>query len=376
VFGLLKQVLEKGAQTPKRVEMTLDLLVKAIMRFGVAVASPHSALDLDTLEKATALVRTLLEFLKQKRSYEVDEASSAAIKQAVGLLESSSRVYGEPDTEVSLTGIMLHLAMLRYEITRDESHTRVLFNSVWNSVLSDDVSDETAILFYHTHFNIIFMLTDRTYLAKSCAVTRDMIREKAEVVLSVMRDEKLNVTSLELTWSMFQLKHWSNYDIPFDLDGTAQTKDMLQMIAQRGPQFDENDPGVALLVSTKYKNDYDRASSILRNALHHAHQRDDRVEQQLLHRALFSLSSEKGDLEHTVLHFDEIIRINYARALRQSSSAVLSRSKLHFKAIGNIIIANIMIHRSSRQYLSVAGRTTPGTSRPPTEASEEDRRLT
>jgi hypothetical protein len=203
-----------------------------------------------------------------------------------------------------------------------------------------------------------------------------MIREKAEDILSVMRDKKLNVTSLELTWLMFQLKHWSNHDIPFDLDGTAQTKDMLQMIAQRGPQFDENDPGVALLVLTKYKNDYNRASSILHNALHHAHQRDDRVEQQLLHRALFSLSSEKGDLKHTVLHFDEIIRINYARALRQSSSAVLSRSELHFKAIGNIIITNIMIHRSSRQYLSVTGRTTPRTSHPPTEASEEDRRLT
>jgi hypothetical protein len=377
VFSLLKQVLKKGAQKPERVEMTLNLLVKAISRFeSVAAASPHSVLDLDTLEKAMALVRTLLEFLEQKDSYHVDEASLAAVKQAVGLLESSSRVYGEPDSEVSFTGIMLNLAMLRYEMTRDELHAQALLNSVWNSVLSDDASKEIASLFYHTHFNLIFILMDRTYLAESCAVTRDMIREKAEAILSIMRDENLDITSLELTWTMFQLKHWSNHDIPFDVDATAQTEDMLQMIEQRGLQLDENETSVALLVATKYKNDYNKASSILRNALHYAHQRDDRGEQKLLHRALFRLSSEQEDLEHTVLHFDEVIRINYALASRQSSSAVLPRSQLRFEATGNIIIANIVIHRRSQQYLSVPGNTTPGTSHPPTEANEEDRRLT
>lgn len=114
-----------------------------------------------------------------------------------------------------------------------------------HSVLSDDASDETVILFYHTQFNLIFILMDRTYLAESCVVTRDMIQEKAEAILRAMRAEKLHITSLELTWSKFQLKHWSNHDIPFDLDGTVQTEDMLQMIEQRGLRLDENDPSVA-----------------------------------------------------------------------------------------------------------------------------------
>jgi len=134
VFALLRHVLKTGAQTPKRIEMTLKLLIKAISRFeSVAAASPHSALDHDTLEKAIAIVLTLLELLGQKHGYKNDEARTAAIKQAVRLLESSTRMYGVPDA-VRFSGVMLHLAILKYKITRDGSDTRALFNSVWNLV--------------------------------------------------------------------------------------------------------------------------------------------------------------------------------------------------------------------------------------------------
>ncbi|KAJ3543573.1 hypothetical protein NM208_g3509 [Fusarium decemcellulare] len=270
---------------------------------------------------------------------------------------------------------MLDLAQLRYETVADQSQNRRLYDHVWNAVLPKDTENETATLLYNTQFDLLFMLMDRKHLAESCAVNKAMIQEKAKAILDKMRD-KLDTTDLELTWSMYQLKHWSNSDIPFDLNGISQTENIFQMLEQRGFQINEKDPRFALALAIKYKNDPERSSKILLDALHKAHEKDDGGEQRLLHRALFMFASERGDLETSILHFDEMIRLNYALAARSSISSVPPEAQLHMETLGNIIIADLVIRQYSQRYLSVPGNATPGTSQPPTAASEEHKSLT
>ncbi|KAF4471607.1 hypothetical protein FALBO_1475 [Fusarium albosuccineum] len=376
VLDALKHVLNKGSQTPPKVEKSLKLLFKAISRVEtVAEASAHSALDPDLLEKAMTLVRMMLQYLDLSSLHEADDTTSTAIKQSTRLLNASRQAYGEPDIESWCTGIMLDLAQLRYETVADQSQNRCLYGHIWNAVLPKNAENETATLLYNTQFDLLFMLMDRKHLAESCTVNKPMIQEKAKAILDKMGD-KLDTTDLELTWSMYQLKHWSDSDIPFDLNGVSQTENIFQMLDQRGFQVNEKDPRFALALAIKYKNDPERSSKILLEALHNAHKDEDREEQRLLHRAFFMFASERGDLETSILHFDEMIRLDYALAARSSISSVLPEAQLHMETLGNIIIADLVIRQYSQRYLSVPGNATPGTSRPPTAASEEHKLLT
>ncbi|OJZ79713.1 hypothetical protein ASPFODRAFT_555114 [Aspergillus luchuensis CBS 106.47] len=308
MFGALKHVLKAGGRTPEKIEKSLKLLIKAIFRFErVAALSVHSALAPDMISKATGLIRLMLQFLKLSNRDVADEGALSLIRRSMSLLETSKSAYGALDSESWCTGIALELAMLRNKAFTEESHECVLYSRIWNATIPVDASDELAAFFYDTQFHLLLLLLDERHLMESFAVTEDMIRNKAEAILDAMKAEDLDSTSLELIWSMFQLKHLMNTsDTPFDLDGAPEATNIIQMVQQRGIGLDENDPNVAMILAIASRQDPERARSILLKALHHAHQQNDRRAQQVLHRALFMVAMENYDLEHSVLHFDEM----------------------------------------------------------------------
>lgn len=379
VFDALKHVLKPGGRTAARIEKCQKLLAKAISRFSTrATQSPDSVLPLPILARAMTLVRLWLQF---SDAFEADQSALDCIRQSTELLESSRRAHGEVDSESWCTGMAINFAVLRDGLAADQSHKCSLIDSIWNAKLPEDISDDSSLLIFDTQFHLLFQLMDQNEQMQGCGINRDMIQAKADDILNAMAEHELDSTNLELLWSIFKAKHWSeNTSIPFNLNGVSQVEDIIQLLQRQGFEMDEDDPVFAVPMAIRYRNDPARARSILLNALHQAHIQDDRHEQRALHRVLFISAAENRDIEHSTFHFDEMIKLDYEIAAAKSSSAtqdnLLSRDQLRLEARGNTIIAEIVIHQHATQYNLQPGNAVPGTSRPPREANAADRALT